>query len=284
MPSDPVTGAPTETIAIDSPDYAEAWQYKDTAAATYTPGDGAGPDPSQVPVLDTDKRAYMYSGKVPLQRPEYRSNMIRERVDVRGKVRAMEPPSELPSLTMPYQDVGRVKAKTYNRFQEGHTIWDNRYKHTASRVQRQRAKNEARARKIYTRAQAEGLLEDKGDLDLDPESTVWTGLATYGPADLVDEMPPPTSIVGRRDTPDALDMLQHSLQQRAKRRLAAGLMTPTAPSPRLFRPRGMSLADEEPHFPNGEHRPTAEPGEPLSKRFGLLKRLLFPFGEPGPKE
>ena len=138
-----------------------------------------------VPAAAGTQKENMYSGKVPLQRPDYESHMIRERVDVNGKIRPMEPPSMMQALRMPYQEVGAVKASTYNRFQKGHTLWDTRYRRTAAKVKRKRAKYQRRANRILNKAQAEGLLDDMGDLDVSENGTTWTDLATYGPACLL---------------------------------------------------------------------------------------------------
>ena len=275
-----VTGAPTSgERATHVPDYAEKWQYSSAAAAAYGPPSRAAQIAAhqEVPAAREPGRENTYSGKVPLQRPAYESDMIRERVDTEGRIRAMEPPSQVPALRMPFEEVGAVKLATYDRFQEGHTIWDNRYRRTAAKVKRRRARLERRARRILNKAEAEGLLNDLGDLDISTYGTRWTDLASFGPTDLAHETPPPSSIVRRRDTPDALAILKLSLHLRAKRRRALGLEGRMAPlemthsSARSSRSR-LSLADDETGLRSGgEHRPHEEPGEPLSKRFGFWK-------------
>lgn len=271
-----VTGAPTTEAAANVPDYAEAWQYSSAAAAAYGPPSHSYQVRRGAKVATAaaaSQKDNMYSGKVPLQRPEYESHMIRERVDVNGKIRPMEPPSMMQALRMPYQEVGAVKASTYNRFQKGHTLWDTRYRRTAAKVKRKRAKYQRRANRILNKAQAEGLLDDMGDLDVSENGTTWTDLATYGPADLRNECPPPSSIVGRRDTPSAITMLKLSLHLRAKRRRALGLTKESArPSAGRTHSQRSSMADDEVELRyGGEHRPTDAPGEPLGKRFGLWK-------------
>lgn len=286
-----VTGAPmSSTTPASVPDYAQKWQYSSAAAAEYCPlpedaarsarphrRDGARAMPEQ---------DNMYSGKVPLQRPAYQSDMIRERVDVNGKIRPMEPPAELPALQMPYEEVGKIKPRTYARFQEGHTLWDNRYKRSAAKVKRARAKLERRAQRMLSKAQAEGLLDDYGDIDRAVYGTHWADLATYGPADLLNEEPPPSAIVRRRDTRDALAILKLSLHLRAKRRRTLGLgpgAPGTQPAAHDATPSNrsrVSLADDEKDLETGgEHRPHNEPGEPLSKRFGFWK-CTYMYGSP----
>ncbi|KAL4399678.1 lipase [Malassezia pachydermatis] len=139
-----------------------------------------------------------YSGKVPLDRPQYLDNMIRERVSTTGKIRPMEPPSEMAALRMAPDSVGTIKPMTYKRFQKGHTIWDTKFAHEAAKVKKRRAKYERRAKQLLAHAQAEGLLDNQGDIVA--EGAHWYDIGTYGPADLHNEMPPPSAIVGRRDT------------------------------------------------------------------------------------
>ncbi|WFC96443.1 hypothetical protein MBRA1_003100 [Malassezia brasiliensis] len=287
-----VTGAPmSSTVPTSVPDYAEKWQFSSAAAAEYCPLPEEAARSAQPRrrrgVRAMPQQDNMYSGKVPLQRPAYQSDMIRERVDVNGKIRPMEPPGELSALKMPYEEVGLVKLSTYERFQEGHTLWDNRYKHTAGKVKRSRAKLERRAQRMLNKARAEGLLDDCGDIDRSPNGTQWADLATYGPADLLNEEPPPSSIVRRRDTRDALAILKLSLHLRAKRRRTLGLSpgAPGAPASSNYNTplngSRVSLAEDEKDLETGgEHRPHDEPGEPLSKRFGFWKTLLFRAGAP----
>lgn len=141
---------------------------------------------------------YEYSGKVPLQRPGYEGYMIRERIGPEGHIRPMEPPREMAALRMPPERVGVIYPALYERFRRGHTIWDTKFQAETKRVKRRRMRNERRARRLLEKAADEGLFIDCGDIRA--SGTRWTDLGSYGPADLEDEMPPPSAIVGRRDT------------------------------------------------------------------------------------
>lgn len=141
---------------------------------------------------------YEYSGKVPLQRPGYQDQMIRERIGREGLLRPMEPASEMAALQLPPARLGLIYPATYDRFLRGHTIWDTKFKAETKRVTKKRAQLERRARRLLEKAAAEGLLTDCGDIHA--SGARWTDLGSYGPADLDNEMPPPSAIVGRRDT------------------------------------------------------------------------------------
>ncbi|WFD21188.1 hypothetical protein MCAP1_003449 [Malassezia caprae] len=199
---------------------------------------------------------YEYSGKVPLQRPGYENHMIRERIGREGHVRPMEPASHMSMLQLAPAQVGVVYARTYERFRRGHTIWDNKFRSQTKRLIKKRTQFERRARRLLDKAEAEGLLTDCGDILA--SGTRWTDLGSYGPADLQDEMPPPSAIVGRRDTPDALALLKLGLHLRAKRRRALGVevQPPTGH-------RRASFAERAPRraYSTGEHvhRPTERP-------------------------
>lgn len=194
-----------------------------------------------------------YTGQVPLLRPSFQSFMIRERVDVRGFLRPLEPETSLPALQVPPDEIGCIKEGPVERYLTGQTQWTKRFAKTARKVEKQRAKNESTAQKMLEEASSQGLLDlealqkkrdglllkasrgggsdqasitgsnralgwDAADVAKRAEQCreKWTWLVDFGPADLVDETPPPTAIAGRRDTDDALALLRRSLQIRAR--------------------------------------------------------------------
>jgi hypothetical protein len=71
---------------------------------------------------------------------------------------------------------------------------------------------------MLKRAAKMGLLEPKYRPRRESHPTEatsqWTDLARFGPLDILNETPPPSAIVGRRDTADALSLLQMSLRMR----------------------------------------------------------------------
>ena len=197
------------------------------------------------PRSDTTETANEYAGQVPLLRPSFQSFMIRERVDVRGYLRPLEPETELQALQVPAEEIGRIKEGPVGRYLDGQTQWARRFAKTAKRVEKQRAKNEQIAQKMLQEAAAQGLLDltrlqkrregllyqaqsnsshDRGltvspaDIARGAERTreKWSWLCDFSPVDLVNETPPPAAIAGRRDTDDALVLLRRSLQIRAR--------------------------------------------------------------------
>lgn len=102
-----------------------------------------------------------YSGQVPLIRPAYEEHMIRERVDVRGAVRALEPEEELQSIRL-FVDhptlIGTIREGPVRRYLEGQEKWDHRFKKTAKHVEKQRKANEKAAEEMLRKAAERGLL------------------------------------------------------------------------------------------------------------------------------
>lgn len=207
-----------------------------------------------------------YSSKVPLERPQLLNHMIRERVARDGQIRPMESAANMPALQLAPAQIGVIHRGAYERFRKGHQIWDKRYHSDVKRIKKRRAHYERRARQLLAKAESEGLLSNCGDIE--HSGTQWTDLGTYGPADLRDEAPPPTAIVGRRDTPDALALLRLGLHLRAKRRRARGIEA--RPDVRH------SLADDAPRrdYAMGEHV-HKEGEQPVAlDRFSWWRRLF----------
>ena len=181
-----------------------------------------------------------YDGQVPLRRPSFVQEMIRERVDIRGQIRPLEEEHLLQALQVPSDEIGRIKAGPVSRYLTGQELWDKKFKRTAKKVDKERAKNEARAGVMLEQAAREGLLcgeeaqtkqktskasrEERSEQD-EPEDAAedrweddgWADLGLFGPLDLHGEVPPPSAIAGRRDTPDSLELLRQSLHMRAQR-------------------------------------------------------------------
>ena len=85
--------------------------------------------------------------------------MIRERVDVSGIVRAMEPAEEIEALRMPPQEIGLIKERPVRRWLEGQEAWDKKFKHTVEQVLRKRKHYEEKAERLlrHAREQFPGL-------------------------------------------------------------------------------------------------------------------------------
>lgn len=170
--------------------------------------------------------------------PHHSISLLRsERVSIHGKIRPLEP----EALRIPKDGIGVVKAAPVKRWLTGQDAWDAKYKRTAKVVEKERAGWEKKALEVMKRA---GLSEDevkavwkqktqgargKGgepspeDTALDQVKSLQTDETDsareermrtgrrWGPLDLAGEIPPPSAIAGRLDTPDAVDLLKASL-------------------------------------------------------------------------
>jgi hypothetical protein len=140
--------------------------------------------------------------------------MIRERVDVHGRVRLMELKEDIAALRLRPSEIGIIKEDTLFKWLEGQEEWDRRFKYRAIKVTKKRKLYEAKADSIMKSAREQGLLlvgESDGVVDM-PTVERSSSIAVvsrkkaiqedrrWGPLDLADERPPPTAIAGRRDT------------------------------------------------------------------------------------
>lgn len=151
--------------------------------------------------------------------------MIRERVDIRGQVRAMEPKEDIEALQMSPSQIGIIKERPVRRWAEGQNAQDKKFRHTAEKVIKKRKKLEERAKKMLADAREQGLLLENDSIhrkeqeiqsaknrgakraNSDGESVFSATVSRridddrrWGPLDLANEKPPPTAIAARRDT------------------------------------------------------------------------------------
>lgn len=131
--------------------------------------------------------------------------MIRERVDIRGRVRQMEPKEEIPCLRLKGKDIGMLKEAPARRWMTGQQEWDEKFKGTAKKVAKRRKKNEETYQKIIERARELGLIhaDDSKSIHSTTSSAADGEIQEHrrwGPLDLEDEKPPNSAIAGRRDT------------------------------------------------------------------------------------
>lgn len=168
-----------------------------------------------------------YDGQVPLRRPTFVQEMIRERVDIRGKIRPLEEAQLLQALQMQQEEIGVVKEGAVRRYLNGQSKWDDKFKKEAKRVAKRRQKNEERVKVMLEQAAKEGLLKELPSQDGHPEAHEtkegdnqadgWADLVRLGPLALTGETPPPSAIAGRRDTGESVELLRQALHMRADR-------------------------------------------------------------------
>lgn len=86
--------------------------------------------------------------------------MLRERVDIFGKVRPMEPKEDIAALQLKPQSIGIIKEAPVVRWLAGQEKWDKKYKHKAHKVIKQRCKYEDKAERLLQHAFAQGVIHD----------------------------------------------------------------------------------------------------------------------------
>lgn len=156
--------------------------------------------------------------------------MIRERVDINGHVRPMEPKSAIPALQMRPSKIGIIKERPVRRWADGQNAVDKKYRRAAEKVIKKRRKLEAKAERMLADAREQGLLlendsiyrkegaeeakrkgvkraDSGGDSILSTISRRIDVDRRWGPLDLQNERPPPTAIAARRDTVCITDMV-----------------------------------------------------------------------------
>ena len=143
--------------------------------------------------------------------------MIRERVDIRGHTRPMEPKEELEVLKIPREQIGLIKEDPTLRWLKGQTEWDHTYRRAAKKAVKKREKLKFRAQRMLDSAREQGLITvdhpqlpdaankgasyDRGHSGADASTNgIIQEDRRWGPLDLEDENPPPTAIAKRRDT------------------------------------------------------------------------------------
>lgn len=137
--------------------------------------------------------------------------MIRERVDLEGTVRLMEPPEEIPVLQIKPAEICLIKEGPTLRWNEGQQMWDKRFAKRTARILKKKAKHTAEAERVIKNALDQGLIHKLEENHLDKPTATEKGHRRtgsgviqidrrWGPLDLQDERPPPTAIAARRDT------------------------------------------------------------------------------------
>lgn len=163
-------------------------------------------------------------------------HMRRERVNIHGQIRPMEPAKEIPALNIQAGDLGILKEAPVMMWKNGQDKWDRRYKQVALSAAKKRRRLEVRAEKLLRNAFAQGLLHSSQSLDpskvvqdedvaehlaIRPSVIRQTSVGEiqtdrrWGPLDLEDESPPHSAIAKRRDTPEALALLKKHIYSTA---------------------------------------------------------------------
>ncbi|KAJ7188711.1 hypothetical protein C8R46DRAFT_1205850 [Mycena filopes] len=145
--------------------------------------------------------------------------MVRERVSTRGVLRPLEPEADLIAFSVPPEAIGVVSELAVRRFLDGTQRWDRKFAGAYKTVEKHRQRNLERARKdtvrnmnvlqhfITREADAKGKHEEKKTetvMGIKDGLLASSGSWSWAWALDANENPPPSSIVSRRDTQEAL--------------------------------------------------------------------------------
>lgn len=83
--------------------------------------------------------------------------MLRERVDIFGKVRPMEPKEEIEALRIPARQLGIIKEEPVRRWQAGQELWDRKFKRQALQAEERREHYKKKYETMIERARENGL-------------------------------------------------------------------------------------------------------------------------------
>ncbi|KAF8969460.1 hypothetical protein BDZ97DRAFT_1653726 [Flammula alnicola] len=150
--------------------------------------------------------------------------MIRDRVDIHGNVRPMEPIEALEALNIQISQIGLIKEAPAQRWRDGQDKWDKRFSKKAKKVVKKKAKYEAKAARLLENALDQGFVHQSHGSLTEHEHLVAKSSASrktsmgeiqadrrWGPLDLENERPPATAIAGRHDTQEAVALLKKSI-------------------------------------------------------------------------
>ncbi|EGG11153.1 arylacetamide deacetylase [Melampsora larici-populina 98AG31] len=136
-----------------------------------------------------------YLGDKPFKRPEFESNMVRERIDVEGNSRSLESESEMKCLKNTERLKGYIPKEVIERFLEG---------------KKQEPKPKRKSKMI------EKIYEMKKKREIDDQKEIELEGLVEGLK--VKEVPPPTAIAGRIETKEG-----HALALEVQKQIASGL-------------------------------------------------------------
>ena len=144
--------------------------------------------------------------------------MIRERVSTRGLIRPLEPETNLPAMQVPLDHVGTLPKRAIERYVTAKERSDKKFAHAIKRIEKQRLRNIDRAsrdmnqhiaalqhyldRESQATATAASTLTGTGRHQMTRTTSCWNMAWALDE----DERPPPSSIVARRDTEEALKL------------------------------------------------------------------------------
>ncbi|EAU91257.2 lipase/esterase [Coprinopsis cinerea okayama7 len=172
-----------------------------------------------------------YAGEVSfyqsIKNPQsWECGMVRERVSTEGIIRPLEPASELEAMQIPDEILGRISELAVRRYLDSQKAYDKKFAHTYKQIEKHRRRNLERAKQDtikrmskIKKSMRDRELKEKGkgtstgdSSEKEEEDFKAFLLSTPGwsCAWALDEgeMPPPSSIVARRDTEEARQLAE----------------------------------------------------------------------------
>lgn len=143
--------------------------------------------------------------------------MIRERVNTLGVIRPLQPEHELDAFQVPSEHIGRFSELTMRRYLRDRIKFDKKFAHTSKSIEKHRRRNLERAKEETIKRMSilrQTLLRQCGEKATpDNPQGPKNGMIEspgWGWAWALDENedPPPSSIVSRRDTHEAMKLAE----------------------------------------------------------------------------
>jgi hypothetical protein len=143
--------------------------------------------------------------------------MIRERVSTRGLIRPLEPETDLPAMQVPSDHIGTLPERAIERYVTAKERSDKKFARAIKRIEKKRLRNIDRASRDMNQhiAALQHYLDRESQAAAADSTLVGTGTdrvtrtaSCWNMAWALDEdeRPPPSSIVARRDTEEALKL------------------------------------------------------------------------------
>lgn len=140
--------------------------------------------------------------------------MIRERIDIRGVVRPLEPEDQLTAFQLPPDTVGRPSELTMRRYLNGKKLFDKKFASVSRKIQKNRSRHIERSKQDTVKNMLQlsnHIHEEKQVKEKKTKQGIVEGLQSVGSWSWSwvldpDERPPPSSIVSRRDTEEAVQL------------------------------------------------------------------------------
>ncbi|EGG04483.1 arylacetamide deacetylase [Melampsora larici-populina 98AG31] len=163
----------------------------------------------------------IYHSALPFNRPDFDDHMIRERVDVNGKIRKLEDETDLKALKLDSESIGVIQEGPVRRWAEGKEIWDHKFMKLYKKIQFQRDHHIKRAteeHKERVKERRKSALPQTGQPtqpQIEQSLLRCNSLDNLRKHERITERPPASSIAARKDTGEARKLAK-ALEEQVK--------------------------------------------------------------------